>query len=304
MRPLFSYNSLLLVCLNLTLIFPQYLHGQKNKPQKCYGEATWKVEDSSTLAEAKRSCLNMARIAAMDSAFGTALNQGNRAYLHEQVQKSYFFWESYVKGDFITDVSTDWRYKVTQDAFPSLFIVCEAKILAQEIRKDKVELEAWVSAGPESRKPIHSFEDGSSFFTHFRSPSSGFLTVYLLDELGRAYRILPYPGSPIEKENAVQIKADQHYTIGSRQHLSFGYDSSQIAEYIIQKDTDREIEVNELLFIFSKEALETKPMLKQDDPQKPAWTDIKRLNKWLVKNRKDLHFHRVLMGIEKKILLD
>lgn len=301
------------LALSLFLFLPSSLQAQRSATTS--GEYTLQVPEDLSLQQAKQACTDRARIDAIEQAFGRAVIQGNASYIINQSGDSsftedifYSVGESVVNGEFIKDMEAPACSTFLKDGYQ--WVHCEVKIKARERKEVTIQFEAAALQCPVPTCQSTRFQDGGDFFLSFRSANSGYLTVYLLDALGTAYRLLPYQDSPAGLENAVLVEADKSYIIGSPDQPAFGYRPAQVDEFFLY--TDRPVERNQIMLIFNEAGPLRKPFLeKGDEKQAPGRFENMRMpdqigaeafQKWLAQNHehnRDLQVKRIFIDIYK-----
>ncbi|MFL5728917.1 MAG: hypothetical protein ACJ75J_05450 [Cytophagaceae bacterium] len=225
-----------------------------------------------TLAQAEKRVSDLAVINALEQAFGKLVIQGNTTFLRNvntgtMVETQSVFntiANTYVKGEVIEVLDKKIRRinyvtQVNGQKEDRIDLKCEIYVSAREISTPPVSFSALTLSQPKKNFETRDFYNGDDFYLFFRSPESGYLTIYL-DDNSSSYRILPYTSAPSCQEQGMPVTADQEYMFfsGKRASSDCGGQSYEIDHY--QMFTRSDIENNSVYLLFSKEPL-TKPML-------------------------------------------
>jgi hypothetical protein len=136
---------------------------------------------------------------------------------------------------------------------------CEIYISAKENNNPAMKFTSATLSQPMKNFVTKDFYNGDNFYISFRSPESGYLSIYL-DDNNSAFRMLPYSGSQQCYENGTPINADREYIFfsGKREASICNGQNFEIDNY--QMYTNSDVEFNSIYLLFSKEPL-SKPML-------------------------------------------
>ncbi len=240
------------------------------------------MPETVSLSEAKRIAIDRAKIKAIEDEFGAIVYQDNRTMMHNESGKvsSKFLslGGSDIKGEWIEDISTPSTELIEQDGV--LVIQAKVKGRVREIIQAKIDIVAKIlrngtSAGDES----DNFISGNSMNLLFSSPQNGYLTVYLLDEIGDAYCLLPYQRS---QDGIFEVKKDREYVLFHSD--SAGKDIRDIVdEYTLT--AAKAVEINYLYIIFSPNKF-TKASDIGGGELIPRSLTFNKFQEWLTKNRK------------------
>jgi hypothetical protein len=300
---------------------------QDIKVVKIKGKAQvqWYPERES-LTEARERALELAKINALERAFGTLVMQGNAVYVEnkktgEKVETNTTFkmiGNTAVKGEIIQILKEEYKEtkkkeKIDRKKVENTYIDCNIAIEAKELTDTKIEIESYPLNTVKLIKPVTQFYEGDDLFLYFRSPLNGYLTVFL-DDGTQAQCLLPYRTMPKGLEEAMPIVADKEYVFFSDklEHNYFEDDFFAEDTYELVASSDKDL--NELYIIFSKEPL-NKPILSKDENNEllvelekenyelPRTIDADAFKKWLVKIqqiRNDLQIINHIISIEKR----
>jgi hypothetical protein len=318
-------KKLSLLLLSFMFCFNAFAQDIKIAKTKGKAQVQWYPEQES-LTQAKERALKLAKINALENAFGTLVMQGNTVYVEnkktgEKIETNTTFkmiGNTAVKGEIIQILKTDIKQtikkeKVNRKKVEITYIDCVITLEAKELTDTKIEIESYPLNSDKLLKPVTQFIEGDDLFLYFRSPVNGYLTVFL-DDGQQAQCLLPYRTMPKGLEEAMPIIADKEYLFFSDkpEHNYFEDDFFSEDTYELVASSDKDL--NELYIIFSKKPL-NKPILNKDENNEllvelekenyelPRNLDTKAFKKWLVKIqqiRNDLQIINHMISIEKK----
>lgn len=319
MKKLSIFILLLSICINS---FAQDIKIVKTKGK---AQVQWYPERES-LTEAKDRALELAKINALENAFGTLVMQGNAVYVEnrktgEKVETNTVFkmiGNTAVKGEIIQVVKTDIKEtkrkeKVNRKKVEKTYIDAVIVIEAKELADTKIAIENYPLNSVKMIRPVTRFYEGDDLFIYFRSPVNGYVTVFL-DDRENAQCLLPYRTMPKGQEEAMPVVADKEYVFFSDKPEHNYFEDDFFAEDTYELVASSEKDLNELYIIFSKKPL-NKPLLKKgergqlnvelekDSYELPRTIDSKTFKKWLVKIqqiRNDVQVEQQIISIEKK----
>ena len=275
------------VALLLILVFPALLFAQQER--KVEGEYTYYTPQDVSLETAKATAIDRARISALADEFGTLVDQTSTVVVQNinSMTKTNFttLGESIIKGEWLQDT----REPETAIAYEDEFLMVKAHVwgLAREIESAVIDVSVKVlKNGTLDRFEDSRFKDGDEMYLSFQSPASGFLAVYLMDDKGDAYCVLPYSG---DTDGKFEVKANRPYVLFSSNHAENG---SNCDEYVLT--CDKATEQDMLYVIFSPH-----PFVKANDHQAPMKVKVGgeeldlprqltfgKFQKWLLSNRR------------------
>lgn len=204
-----TYLSLLTAVL-CALLFAPAAAAQGVKTVR--GESTFYGESSHSLVDCKRYALEQARIAALAKEFGTTISQDvyQRDVQSGTGESNYFSMlnQTEVNGEWLSDEGEP-EYTVSHDADHNLIVKCVVRGKARRLTNDAAQFEASVLRnGNERRFADTRFHEGDEMKLFFRSPVSGYLTVYLVDDKRNVYSILPYSTGG---DGIIRVARDKDY---------------------------------------------------------------------------------------------
>ncbi|EAY30716.1 hypothetical protein [Microscilla marina] len=259
------------------------------------GKSQILLNDSYCIGEVKRMAVDQAKINALETAYGRVIVQGTSTYVEniitgEKVKtntKMNTIANSMVKGEWVKTKKTtmEWVVREKPKGGQELWLMCEIKGSAREIKDSKVDFEVFTmncNNNPDKCK-TEQFKSREELYMHFKTASKGYLSVFM-EESGTVYRLLPYPNMHESYENAVPVKADQAYTLFSEKHYDYFKNSTpdEIMEYIMTTGGKSQL-FNRIFVVFSKKAFK-KPLLSNHTTGLKVTTPEK-FQKWLGTNR-------------------
>lgn len=170
------------------------LQAVAQKTRKVTAEYTYYVPENVPLAEAKRTALQRAQLQAIADAFGTIIARSNSSTVKNENGRSEVkvqaLGTSEVKGEWLhTDGEPEYEVSYEEGM---LIVTARVKGIIREIVNAPVDFQAKILRnGTEDKFEEEEFRDGDDLYLSFRSPTDGFLTVYLVDATETAYCLLP-----------------------------------------------------------------------------------------------------------------
>lgn len=264
----------------LLLAFPTTFFAQQVK--KVVGEYTYYAPEDVSVEQAKRTALERAQLEAIADAFGTDISQHNSTRISNKNGRSDIDFVSVsssdIKGEWIETIGEP-EYSIDYDR-GMLVVKCRVKGSVREIESSPIDIKAKVLRnGTEDRFESSEFRSGDDLFLSFQSPVDGYLAVYLLDDNGDAFCLLPYR----EQTNGIQkVSANTPYIFFSAKDVPVS-ERRLVDEYTLT--CDRSIENNQIYVIFSPN-----PFVKANDTDKgellPREIEGQSFQKWLAKVRR------------------
>lgn len=244
--------------------------------------------DNVAPAKAKATVLEQARIEAIAKVFGTNIHSQSinidssvdGKFSNTFVTKS----ESDVQGEWIEDLSQpQWSAK-TQGSITEYSVTISGRVrqwLSSTVDLDVRLLRNGVDT---LLNKLHdgTYYNGDNFYLYFRTPRSGFLSVYITEEMGdhqMAQRILPYPKQDGE---AYAVTADEEYYFFAPQKAN-AFDRHTVIP--LKMGCREDVDINKLYVIYSPNPFVRAADAKVDDslPNQLSLTDF---NRWLTNRRR------------------
>ncbi len=245
---------------------------QKVKSVEC--EYVYHAPENMTLENAKRTALERAQIQAIANEFGTVVSQTNITNLSGSGVDFQAIGMSEVKGEWIEDIDKP-VYNIEFDD-GLIVITVRVKGKVRETMLAKADCVARVLRnGKEDRFESDKFFDGDQFYISFYSPSNGYITVYLSDNKGDTFCLLPYPS---QQEANFPVSANWRY-------LLFDQDEGDIYTEEYTFTCASPPENNQIYVIFSPNKF-TKALDNKTSEQLPRVLSNHDFQKWLAKCRR------------------
>lgn len=268
----------------IAVVFPFHLFAQKVKTVE--GEYTYHVPENISLNVAKRTALERAQIQALANEFGTIVSQDNTTRIENRNGQSHTDFVSIsgsdVKGEWLETIG-DPQYVIFYEG-EQLIISCQVKGKAREIQFSTIDFQAHILCnGTEDRFESDHFKDGDALYLSFQSPTKGFLAIYLVDDDGQAFCLLPYRK---QTEGIYPVEGNRRYLFFSIPE-ALATEKGLVDEYFLY--TSRSSEYNQFYVIFSPNAF-TKAVDKNASEelplQLPRQLSFRDFQKWLTRCRK------------------
>jgi hypothetical protein len=290
------------------MILPCGIFAQQGDILEIKGSAQVEYPDSKSKQQVEGEALEMAEINALEGAFGRAVVESNSTYLKnlntgEKVETTTVFnmmANTLVKGEVIEVIEKKF------EEIPGIRIIdgkkvtvrdlkCTIQIKARELSESQPDFEAFAMGCLNIKCRTTVFRNNDPLYLYFKSPSSGYLTIFL-DDGYKCQRLLPYSCMKENYEDGVPVTADKEYNLFSedRDHTYFG-DECKADEYSVVAESIHD--QNRIFLVYSSTPI-PKPGLKQgvgiDDlseaEKSSGWKVPKSIGsedfqRWLINNR-------------------
>ncbi len=295
------------ILLMLIIILPWASFAQRDRIVTIEGTAQVPHPKSISLEKAEAEAVNKAIINAMEMEFGTAVIEGNSLYLKNlntgKTVKTISVFTSIgntiVGGEVLEIVK-----KNCEEVTGKMIIggreekvteyKCTVRIRARELSELKPEFEAFPMACLNVKCQTTDFNNRDTLYLYFKSPSSGFLSVFI-DDGKLCQRLLPYRRMT-ENENGVPIIADKNYYLFSKdKNYTYFGDAELTDTYLMSADNPQD--QSRIYVVFSTTLIQ-KPGLKeglgieklsQEDKENgaklPKALSSEEFLRWQIKNR-------------------
>ena len=225
----------------LLVFFPLVISAQKIKIVET--EYTYCAPSSMSPLEAKAEAVKIAQAEAIAEQFGRIVTSNNYLRMLTENDRTQTLMntigESEVKGEWIKDLESPKILNMSIQDDMSTCITVHVKGEAMEITTAPVNFEVkMLKSDIDDRIESDDFKAGDKFYMSFRSPVNGYLAIYMIDDEGKAFRLLPYPNS---EAPSFKIKHDKKYILFSENN---GGQSLDVF-------CEREIEFNHIYTLFS-----------------------------------------------------
>lgn len=236
-----SVLSALVICSSLTL--------SAQRTEKWCGEYVYYGNLDESPALAKQKALDKAQIKAVEEVFGLSVSQSNFTNVKNSNGNSSIDFSS-IGG---SDVNGEWIETIGEPEYTMSiegeFLVVKVSVCGRirEIVSAPIDFSArLLRNGTDDRSESYEFRDGDDLYLSFVSPVNGYLAVYLLENEGEAYCLLPYSEM---QEGVFNIKANKRYVLFSEKCAEGSPEEAFVDE--IYLTCDKDIEHNQVYIIFS-----------------------------------------------------
>lgn len=231
-------EKLTVALMGLCLSMPIYAQQEV----EVHGTSTMMMEDDMTLENMKRKVIEGAKMEALKEAFGTTVTKDivMQTTVVDGVEKSDFVERAQegVKGRWLGDTQPA-KLSVNFDG-ESLFFTAEVWGKAREIARAQADLVMDVLNRPTASAKTNTFNSGENIYIRFKSPSAGYLAVYLL-EAKQVSCLLPYKQMA---EGTFAVEAGKEYFL-------FDPETDRRCVHPYRMATNMGVETNELVLIYS-----------------------------------------------------
>lgn len=268
------------------------------KEKTVEGEYEYWASPSMAPLEAKAEAIKHAQTEAIAECFGRIVTSNNYLGMDKVDGEEHTMFssigESEVMGEWVRDLESPKIVRYDHQEDMSARITVHVKGIAREIMSSPIKFESRILRnGTEDQFESSDFKHGDQFYMSFRSPESGYLAIYMIDDEGNAFRLLPYPSS---NEATFRVEHDKKYTLFTKLDGGDGFHAR----------CEQPIEFNHIYTIFSPNKF-TRPLddgiSKADDGTLlPPKLSLKDYQKWFVsirKYNKDLSVNRTTIKIKK-----
>lgn len=262
------------------------------------GEYTYYVPENIDLEKAKQIALERVKVQLIADEFGTVVSQNNATTVKNSNGKSDIDFVS-VGG---SEVRGEWIETIGEpDFMPSfdngqMIIKVHIKGKIREIVSADINFKALVLRnGTEDKYEDDTFKSGDDLFLSFTSPISGYVAVYLVDNDGTAFCLLPYQN---QEQGNVKINANKRYVFFSEK-LSPQDLKAYVDEYTMMCSHSQEL--NQIYVVFSPNTFVKATDGKREETL-PRELSNEDFQKWLARNRtkdKDMTYKKIAISIRK-----
>lgn len=260
---------------------------EKGREKTVGGTYLTEVPPYLSLEQAKREAIIKAQNQAIEEAFGSSVSSSSRTTVKNIDGRSETNFmsisEGKVRGVWLGDKEEPKFERVVQDGRDWLRVT--VKGVAREIISAGVEFTAkTLRYKPDLELEASTFKNNDDFFLYFRSPTDGYLTVFLFDiTTNQVFCMLPYQSSG---KGAYSITRDEEYYLFAPNKAK--PDDGQVDEFVLTCTEPNIEELSELYVIFSpnyyaKVGAQKEKQQLTDDLMLPSSLDYKDFNKWLLK---------------------
>ncbi len=273
----------LLVCflgINTTLVAQKIVNAR--------GEAQVRVERNKTEAETRELAEQQAMINAIENAFGLYTEQQFDMTIKNGLTTYNTIGTTKVKGDWIETTDIDFSENLHTETIQGeriqvKYITCNVEGRVRQT-PPRAGLAYQVLNSPNLLSRTTSFRHEEQLYVYFKSPVSGYLSIFLEDEEA-VYRLLPYLNMSDQYQSGVAIKGDTDYLFFSPDDNDFPGNAVDEPRLLTLK---QDVEYNYLYLVFSEDEF-VKPLLEGSTIVEgriiPKQLSSKKFQQWLVNNR-------------------
>lgn len=270
----------------IALVFPTLLFAQERKVE---GEYTYYTPQDVSIETAKATAIEQARVQALADAFGTIIDETVLTTRKNENGKSSVnmlaLGESTVKGEWLNDTHDP----ETTISYEDNFLIVTAHVwgMARELESAPIDIAVKVlKNGTLDRFEDDQFRNGDELYISFQTPAKGYLAVYLMDDKGDAYCMLPYAG---DVDGMFQVKANKPYVLFSSNHTENG---EACDEYVLTAEKQLERDIIYVIyspnpFVKAKDnAAPMKVKVGKEELELPRQLNYRDFQRWLLRNRR------------------
>jgi len=278
---------------------------EKGKVKTVEATYLYEIPSNVSYAQACQIALAKAQNAAIEEAFGSINSSNNIVVINNDNSDSKTSFHSetsnQVKGVWLGDISEPKYERVLYEGRDLLKVSVKGK--ARELVAAGVEFEALpLRRHPEKGDAADTFKSGDDFYLYFRSPTDGYLTVFMYNILdNEVLYLLPYQSSG---QGSFPITHDKEYYLFSEAKAT--PEGGAVDELAITCAEGRNEEYNDIYVIFSpnsyaKTSAKVGQQKLTDELIIPSSLSYKDFNSWLTKyQQKDeqMQVRRIPIRIE------
>jgi len=252
------------------------------------GEAQVRVERNKTEAETRELAEQQAMINAIENAFGLYTEQQFDMTIKNGLTTYNTIGTTKVKGDWIETTDIDFSENLHTETIQGeriqvKYITCNVEGRVRQTLP-RAGLAYQVLNSPNLLSRTTSFRHEEQLYVYFKSPVSGYLSIFLEDEEA-VYRLLPYMNMSDQYQSGVAIKGDTDYLFFSPSDNAFPGNAVDEPRLLSLK---QEVEYNYIYLVFSEDEF-VKPLLDGSTIVEgriiPKQLSSKKFQQWLVNNR-------------------
>lgn len=274
------------------------------------GKAQIRLEDNMSLDEAKANVRQQAIINAIEDAYGTYVEQDASSYIENGKTSFRIIGNTRVKGEWLRTLDESFsefqkKIKGTKPVKKETWISCEIRGEAREVTRPSIDFKFLPLNCTDPACRTYDFENGEPFYLYFNTPREGYLNIYMSQEDGKVYRLLPYKAMNHSYPDGVPVKPDSEYIFfapGEKFNYFADLSYQAVDEMIMEASEDKE--VMNLYVVFSPEKFDKPGLVRSDaaHPDVPDYLSEREFNEWLEENRiynPDFDYRTVSLTVKK-----
>lgn len=255
------------------------------KVQTVCGEYIYYAPKNISFEVAEQTAIKRARIKALAEQYGTVIQSTTTTAIENQGESADMDIStlafSEVRGVWLKDTRSP---EVIFLGYEQNMLLFRARVwgLTRAIDVAPIDIEVQILRnGTEPKFRSDSFYVGDDLYLFFRTPVTGYLAVYLIDDLDTAYCLLPYSR---DQTGAVKVESNRDYVFFSAQCAD-----EQMTPYVdeLYITSDKSITHNQIYIVFSPNKFsKANDIQRQSDRDlMPRETSLKEFRKWLANAR-------------------
>lgn len=251
---------------------------QKDKILKVKGEVQVRIENNESRDQAKERVEELAKLDAIQKAFGTYVEQVTDITVEEGKVNYSILAGTKMKADWIRTTIINFSFPEQQSGNAKdrvIWIKCSIEGEARAI-SSKANLDILALRCPQKECAATDFKNKQNLYLYFKAPVEGYLSVFI-DEGDKVRRLLPYERA--ENQSAVRTQGDMPYVFFQKPKSALA--SANIDE--LELYTNKSIEYNTLYVVFSEE-LYVKPILEMSQTDTDNYIYPKSISPSLFQN--------------------
>ena len=241
----------ILLFISIILLSASVSFAGKPKKVKILFSSTYNCSNDDSKNEGRRKAIEQAKIDALSDRFGVVMNEHNIYDITEDNEQlnSHFISSttSNVKGEWVTmpKITCTSSYDNHLECFV-FHITVEG--IAREILTADVGIHSSVLLRPDDspERECLDIQSEQYFYLYFNSPVSGYLIAYVINEYGKAQRILPYFS---DSRSNVRIEGGRDYVFFEEDNCVEGYEHTTNNMYLYTNDS---MVSNRMVILFSE----------------------------------------------------
>lgn len=234
---------------------PLSANAQKERIVKVEGEILVRIENNESRDQAKERAEELAKLDAIQNAFGTYVEQITDIAVEEGKINYSILAGTKMKADWIRTTDINFTFPEEQPGNTKdgiIWIKCSIKGEARAI-SSKANLDILALRCPQKECEADKFTSKQNLYLYFKAPVEGYLSVFI-DEGEKVRRLLPYEGAG--NQSSVKTFEDTPYIFFEKPKGAMA--SADIDE--LELYTNKVSEFNTLYILFSEEPY-VKPIL-------------------------------------------
>jgi hypothetical protein len=204
--------------------------------------------------------------------------------------------DSWVNGEWVEDLQNPITSVETIDN--EIWIKAIVQGYIRELPPERIDFKVFTTECPKASCETETFNEGDDFYVVFKSPISGYLSIFLDDPLNNTtYMIFPYQA--MLDSSQILMERDKEYILFDPK-LKGVSNPSLVDEMIISLSNKDQSEINKLFVLFSPKTILQKPQLnarktydKENNIFLPSKMKSEDFQEWVAKIRskfKDVQF--------------